>query len=376
MATTRGPASQSRLVWRLIPYVLIGYLYCYIMMVQQAFLHSASTPTPPVLLPTSPLQVVPPLQVDPGTHSTGSTSASSSTIQSLKDRVHMLETKLNAYLAYDSDPFYATKVPAKCKNMTMLQEYCHKETKCSLGTMNVCLDDFPYNNCIVYDFGIREEPDFGVILSKPPFSCQVYAFDPSPITQKWFANNQELKDNNNYHLFHYGGGGADETITLREYDWDQVSIYQYPIWVVANPRNCTSGKCRFKKFKPQKTHPLPVRSVDSIMTEFGHDRIDVLKIDVEGSEYRMLEGMIESGACRKVNQMTLEWHHYDFDLRYGLSSIPHLNVFVKLLNEKCGLPQFWLHDPTGWPSNEEMFIDMKLTLRYNLASFMRVVKGQ
>lgn len=284
----------------------------------------------------------------------------------------MLELKLHSYLGYESDPFYWTHTPATCKNMSTLKEYCPK-SYCDL--IPICLDNFPYNDCIIYDFGIRQQPEFGVILSKPPFNCQVYAFDPSPITKKWYANNQELQENNNYHMFHYGGGGADEEITLREYNWNQVSIYSYPTSVVANPRNCTDGACRFQKFPTQKLHQLPVRSVDSIMKEFGHDRVDVLKIDVEGSEYRMLEGLIESGACQRVNQIPIEWHHYDHDVRYGAASVPILNVFTKLLHETCGLSQFWIASPTGgWPSNEELYIDMQIKLMYNLASFMRIKK--
>ena len=103
-----------------------------------------------------------------------------------------------------------------------------------------------------------------------------------------------------------------------------------------------------------------------------NDHVDILKIDVEGSEYQMLEGMITSGTCQNVNQLTIEWHHYDYDIRYGASSIPILNMFQKLLQDQCGLSQFWLKDLTGWPSNSEMYLDMKLTLLYNLASFRRI----
>jgi FkbM family methyltransferase len=287
------------------------------------------------------------------------------------ERISNLETKLNAYLAFNSDPFEWTNKPATCRNMTALHEYCNFPG-CRLDTMYICLDDIVFNKCTVYDFGLREQPFFGFILSRFPFLCNVYAFDPSPITEKWFESNKQWLENPNYHYYSYGGGGADETITLREYNWEQVSIYSYPHYVVANPRNCTNSHCRFQKFPPQKIHSLPVRSLESLMAELKHDWVDVLKLDVEGSEYRILEGMIDHGSCRKVQQMTLEWHHYNYDVRYGASSVPILNVFSKLLKEKCGLQQFWLHDTTGWPSNEELYIDMKLTLMYNLASFRRV----
>ena len=364
----------ARLIWGVLPYVLFGYLYCNMMILQASIVPQDKDPAGAAAPPErrrQPLSTRGAEVTVPGGTSIANTGSSSGIIQALKDRVQMLETKLNTYLGYNSDPFLWIQVPAACKNSTALEEYCIPARSCDIG-MYVCLDDFPYNDCTVYDFGIREQPDFGVVLSKPPFNCKVYAFDPSPITQKWFETNAELKQNPNYHLFHYGGGGADELITLREYDWDQVSIYSYPKWVVANPRNCTESRCRFQKFAPQRLHQVPVRSVGSIMAELGHDRVDVLKLDVEGSEYRMLEGLIDTKTCQKIGQMTLEWHHFDYDRRYGASSIPHLNVFTKLLQEECGLSQFWLHDDTGWPSNEELYIDMQLTLRYNLASFMQV----
>jgi FkbM family methyltransferase len=296
---------------------------------------------------------------------------------SFQERLRMLETKVNAYLGFNSDPFYWTQESATCVRSSKLNEYCPGPGTCDLGlVMPVCLDNFRYNDCIMYDFGIRTQPEFGVILSKPPFNCQVFAFDPSPITKAWYLNNTELKDNENYHMFLYGGGAADETITLREYNWGQVSIYSYPTVVVANPRNCTDGACRFKRFPEQQLHPLPVRSVTSIMKEFGHSRIDLLKIDVEGSEYRMLEGLIDSGMCNVIQQMTLEWHHYDYDARYGPGSVPHLNVFTKLLKEKCGLSLFYICHPTGWPANDELFLDMKLDIKYNIASFMQVEEGK
>ena len=49
-----------------------------------------------------------------------------------------------------------------------------------------------------------------------------------------------------------------------------------------------------------------------------------------------------------------------------------LNVLVKLLDEECGLVQYSLYEPTGWPSNEEIYTQMDIVLRYNIAAFKRV----
>ena len=37
---------------------------------------------------------------------------------------------------------------------------------------------------------------------------------------------------------------------------------------------------------------LPVRSLSSAMTEAGHDRLDILKLDIEGAEYEVLDRLI------------------------------------------------------------------------------------
>lgn len=299
---------------------------------------------------------------------------SSSQREAMERRIQMLETKLNSYLSFGEDPFADVRTPGHCKNATDLSEYCPPYKKsdkgCHLG-MSVCLDNFkPGRKCVVYDFGIREQPDFGEIMSLPPFNCQVYAFDPSPTTRKWYEGNTRLKDNPNYRLFLYGAGASDETIELKEYNWGQVSIYNYPTRVV-DPTRCTKGQCKYNMFPVQKTHQLPVRGLDSIMKEFGHEAIDVLKVDIEGSEYRFLEPAIETGLCQHIGQLAIEWHHYNEDSRYGHSSSPQLNMFVALLQHNCGLRQFWTHQSGGWPSNEEIYTEMGVTLMYTLSSFVR-----
>jgi hypothetical protein len=92
---------------------------------------------------------------------------------------------------------------------------------------------------------------------------------------------------------------------------------------------------------------------------------------VEGSEYMFLERMIDDLTCRRVDQLTLEWHHYDHDSRYGFASLPQINVLVALLRDRCGLEQFQLHSAEGWPSNKRIYVEMGMNLYYNLASFKR-----
>lgn len=79
-----------------------------------------------------------------------------------------------------------------------------------------------------------------------------------------------------------------------------MSILRFPTsWV-----NCTESRLRYAQNVAQGLTPdpftyhckveweahgtvrLPVRTLGSVMKELGHTRIDVLKIDIEGSEVR------------------------------------------------------------------------------------------
>jgi hypothetical protein len=44
-----------------------------------------------------------------------------------------------------------------------------------------------------------------------------------------------------------------------------------------------------------------------VINELGHDRIDLLKMDVEGAEYEIIEDMRKSGI--RPRQVLVEFHH-------------------------------------------------------------------
>ena len=307
-------------------------------------------------------------------------ASSSAGIQQLQDRIQYLETKVDSYLAYAKDPFLSNKAPAKCQHRMQIKDIaCPDKTKrCELDNSSICMDDFPYvidaNNkkkkCVVYDFGIRESPEYGLAFTQ---QCDVVGFDPSPISIKWWKAKQfdVKKKHPTYQFLGVGAGGIDGEIQLREYDWGQVSIVEFPRRVF-NTTDCNSnGMCKYTFYDQQKSFPIPVRTLQSLMKQLGHDRVHLLKLDVEGSEYAFLEKMIDNLSCRKVDQLSLEWHHYDYDVRYGVSSNPQINVLVALLKERCGLEQYWVHESKGWPSNSKMYAEMGMTLYYSLSSFKR-----
>jgi len=282
-------------------------------------------------------------------------------------RLEVLEIKLNHFLNWNVNPRLGfTADPSLCRESTNLAKYGCKRPACpGLYDQFICLDNFPMGNCIVYDYGIREQPEFGRVMSLPPFNCHVYAFDPSPVATAWMKSSPEaaiLRRNKRYHLMGYGAGRVNGDIDLYEYDWGQVSMINYPAFV--------QGAGQYS-YPSQKKFQLPVRTLSHAMQQLGHDHVDVVKLDVEGSEFGFLENAIDSGDCAKIDQLTLEWHHYTFDNRYGGASSPHINAIVAMLR-RCGLHQYYVHDARGgWPQTGKMYYDMGMTLRYNLVAFVR-----
>jgi len=46
------------------------------------------------------------------------------------------------------------------------------------------------------------------------------------------------------------------------------------------------------------------------LSEFIHGPIDLLKLDVEGAEHRVLSDLVSSGKIESVRQMAIEYHHH------------------------------------------------------------------
>lgn len=47
---------------------------------------------------------------------------------------------------------------------------------------------------------------------------------------------------------------------------------------------------------------------DFIISNFDKNDNIIIKMDIEGSEYHTLEKMIETGAIKYVNNISVEWH--------------------------------------------------------------------
>jgi len=223
----------------------------------------------------------------------------------------------------------------------------------------------------------------------------------------------KLKALPNYFFHEWGAGGVDGELTLFGYNWGQVSSVRIPHYIsslcgygndkfrrfnesfINDPKNYHQMQClssndiRYKYDAPQhdfayydadtKTHAvidefllLEVKTLKTTMVELGHTHIDVLKVDVEGSEYQFLESAIDAYDCPPVSQMSIEWHHHSFDPRYGGGSSRDMNAIVTYLHDRCNVKTYQAEEDGGYCSTKAFAKDSGLRMCYMTTSLIAV----
>lgn len=46
------------------------------------------------------------------------------------------------------------------------------------------------------------------------------------------------------------------------------------------------------------------------MNELGHEFVDVLKMDIEGAEYSVIEQIVNDGLAKRIGVILVEFHHW------------------------------------------------------------------
>jgi FkbM family methyltransferase len=156
-------------------------------------------------------------------------------------------------------------------------------------------------DAVVYSFGIGTDASFDMgVISQ--YGCGVHGFDPTPKCIEWVGQ-QEFGADFSFHSI--GLGGEDGSIPFR--------LPEKEANVSFSPAD-----------DPSSGVILPVRRLATIMREFGHDRLDLLKLDIEGFEYAALADMLASRIFPRV--IAVEFHHrmYNFADRQTKETVASL----------------------------------------------------
>ncbi len=146
-------------------------------------------------------------------------------------------------------------------------------------------------NSVVYSLGVGDDIgfDLGVIER---FGVKVFAFDPTPYAKEWVSD-QELPDEFVFHP--WAASGEDGTLRL----YRRVSKRgkrARVMWTAEDEAGDSNDYI-----------DAPAYAVPSIMQKLQHEQVDLLKMDVEGAEYDILDGL--QHAEHLPRQLLVEFHH-------------------------------------------------------------------
>lgn len=158
-------------------------------------------------------------------------------------------------------------------------------TLCAPGSIcpwTICPDGLNAKS-IVYSGGIGSDISFEHELVKQ-FGCDIVLLDPSPTGMKTMA----LPENNIPQFHYFPSALAAHTGKLN----------------LGPPRQGDSWSVR-----NDSSDRIGVSCTDllSLMRQSHHDRIDLLKMDIEGSEYEVIDDFLKHRI--PIRQLCVEFHH-------------------------------------------------------------------
>ena len=174
--------------------------------------------------------------------------------------------------------------------------YQGRQVKCSHLTFGNRFADWTFcpdslhEHSVAYSFGVGEDISFDLELMEH-FRLQIFAFDPSPRSIAW-VQQQDLKEG--FHFYPYGLAGSDGNLSFSEPEGPGIHSLKLS-------RSLTEQEAG------RSTMELPVHRLPTIMQKLGHERIDMVKMDIEGAEYEVIEDII--GSAVPITQLLIEFHH-------------------------------------------------------------------
>lgn len=141
---------------------------------------------------------------------------------------------------------------------------------------------------LVYSFGVGEDISFDLAAIEA-FDCTVHGFDPTPRSQAWIQR-QTLPASFHFHLV---GLGATEG--------------KLEFFAPAKAANVSYSAQPAPESDPALKIKAPVKRLEQLVAELGTGEPDVLKMDIEGFEYDVIDDIL-SGPLRP-RQWMIEFHH-------------------------------------------------------------------
>ena len=156
-----------------------------------------------------------------------------------------------------------------------------------------------FNHPIVYvDIGANLGLFTLGVAKELSYDSRVYAFEPQRILYNMICGSIALNGYNNIWCYNAAVGSSNTEIEIPQYDYNKTMNFGS----VEFTREQKEGLHQVRGNNPRKVEYVTVYTLDS----FKFERLDLLKIDVEGMESDVLTGAIETiKRCKPI--MFIEW---------------------------------------------------------------------
>ena len=113
------------------------------------------------------------------------------------------------------------------------------------------------------------------------FGCEVFAFDPTPKAVQFVHENAR-----NVRRYHFNDVGLwSENRRMRFYEPRNPNHVSHSIVNLQGTSRFFEAQCR---------------RLSSLMADLNHDKLDLLKLDIEGAEYEVLESILEDQVKTRI----------------------------------------------------------------------------
>lgn len=179
---------------------------------------------------------------------------------------------------------------------------------------------------ICYSFGVGEDLSFDKALMDKT-GCRVFAFDPTP--------------------------RAIEYVEKTTKDWSGFTFMPVALWtedatLKFHPPTDATHVSHSLVIEPEKIGDptireieVPCKRLNTLMKELGHEKIDVLKMDIEGAEYPVLEQAEKQRIVPTV--ICIEFHPDPKVSAHKLMDWRTIEAFERLKNQG-----YVVADVEGW----------------------------